>query len=109
VADALDVRVVSPARMAWEGRARAVTLPAWDGSLGVLPGHAPLVSLLGAGELAIDLEGGGSEVFHVAGGVVRVDQRGVTILTDYAEREAPAELPAGAVVHPEDLDGDADQ
>ena len=104
MSDSLSVRVVSPARLAFEGRARAVTIPAWDGRIGILPGHAPLISLLGAGELVIDLVDGGSELFQVAAGVVRVDQDGVTVVTDYAEREPPDEVPSDAIIYAEDLE-----
>ena len=44
----LHVRVVSPDRVVHEGEASALVVPAWDGKLGVLPGHAPFLGLLGA-------------------------------------------------------------
>ena len=99
----LSVRVVSPARVVFEGEAAALVAPAWDGRVGVLPGHAPLLSLLGAGELAIDLPGGGSQSFQVAGGVMKVAQNEVTLLTEYAGDEPPAEVPPEAIVFAEDL------
>ena len=49
---ALSVRVVSPEKVVFEGDARALVAPAWDGKVGILPGHAPFLSLLGAGEPA---------------------------------------------------------
>ncbi len=100
---ALTVRVVSPAAVVFEGEAAGVVAPAWDGKVGILPGHAPLLALLGAGDLAVDLPGGGSETFHVAGGVMKVEDGKVTVLTEYAGSEPPAEVPAGAVINPEDL------
>lgn len=100
---ALNVRVVSPAKVVFEGAAAAVVAPAWDGQVGVLPGHAPFLTLLGIGELTVDLPGGGSQVFHVAGGVMKVEADQVTALTEYAGDEAPSELPEGVLVHPEDL------
>jgi F-type H+-transporting ATPase subunit epsilon len=104
VADkALSVRVVSPAEVVFEGEAASVVAPAWDGKVGILPGHAPLLALLGAGELAIDLPGGGSQTFHVAGGVMKVESGVVTVLTEYAGDEPPEELPAEAMVYPEDV------
>jgi len=99
----LRVRVVSPAETVFEGAAAAVVAPAWDGRVGVLPGHAPLLTLLGMGELTVDLPGGGSQTFHVAGGVMKVEDDQVTALTEYAGAEAPDRVPEGAVVHPEDL------
>lgn len=99
----LQVRVVSPAQVVFEGAAAAVVAPAWDGKVGVLPGHAPLLTLLGVGEVTIDLPGGGSESYHVAGGVMKVEGDQVTALTEYAGDEPPEEIPQGAIIHPEDL------
>lgn len=80
----LEVRVVSPEKVVFEGPSAGVVVPAWDGQVGILPGHAPLIALLGAGVLDIDLPGGGSHRFHVAGGVVKVEDNRVTVLTEHA-------------------------
>ena len=95
---ALQVRVVSPEALLFEGTAASVVAPAWDGKVGVLPGHAPMIALLGAGELAIDLPTGGSESFFVAGGVLKVEGSELTVLTEYAGSGPPEQLPAGARV-----------
>jgi F-type H+-transporting ATPase subunit epsilon len=102
-AGTLHVRVVSPVRVVFEGGAAAVVAPAWDGKVGILPGHAPFLTLLGAGELALDLPGGGSQLFHVAGGALKVEDDQVTALTEYAGDEPPEVLPDRVVLHPEDL------
>ena len=94
----LNVRVVSPEALLFEGPATSVVAPAWDGRVGILPGHAPMVALLGSGELSIDMPEGGSESFFVAGGVLKVEGSELTILTEYAGSEAPVELPSGATV-----------
>jgi F-type H+-transporting ATPase subunit epsilon len=94
----LNVRVVSPEELLFEGAAASVVAPAWDGQVGVLPGHAPMIALLGSGELSIDLPAGGSESFFVAGGVLKVEGTELTILTEYAGSEPPEDLPAGAKV-----------
>ncbi len=99
----LNVRVVSPQRIVFEGEASALVAPAWDGQVGVLPGHAPMLALLGAGELAVDRPGGGSVAFHVAGGVLKVERDNVTLLTEYAGEAPPREVPPSAVVYPEDV------
>lgn len=99
----LDVRVVSPEKVVFQGESASVVAPAWDGQVGILPGHAPLVTLLGAGVLDVDLPKGGSHRFHVAGGVMKVEGDRVTVLTEYAGDEPPEELPHGLVPHPEDL------
>ncbi len=94
----LQVRVVSPDSVLYDGLASSVVAPAWDGTLGVLPGHAPMIALLGSGELTIDHAGGGSERFFVAGGVLKVEGNDLTILTEYGGAEAPENLPTGAAV-----------
>ena len=94
----LQVRVVSPDSVLFEGSAASVVAPAWDGRVGILPGHAPMIALLGAGDLSIDLPGGGSERFFVAGGVLKVERDELMILTEYGGTEAPDELPASAAI-----------
>jgi F0F1-type ATP synthase epsilon subunit len=71
--------------------------------VGILPGHAAYITLLGHGELAIDLPGGGSEKYYVAGGVIKVEADELTALVEYAGEEAPEVLPPEADFHPEDL------
>ncbi|MFG1691811.1 F0F1 ATP synthase subunit epsilon, partial [Gemmatimonadota bacterium] len=50
--ETLSVQVISPETTVFEGSAASMVAPAWDGKVGILPGHAPLITLLGAGELA---------------------------------------------------------
>jgi len=100
----LSVRVVSPERVVFEGDASAIVVPAWDGAVGILPGHAPMLALLGAGELSVERPGGGGDAFHVAGGVLKVERDVVTLLTEYAGDTPPAEVPASATVFPEDVE-----
>ena len=99
----LDVRVVSPQEIVFEGESSSLVAPAWDGQMGVLPGHAPLLALLGVGVLTVDRPGGGSDAFHVAGGVLKVERDKVTVLTEYAGTAPPTEIPSGTVVYPEDV------
>lgn len=99
----LSLRVVSPERTVYEGEATALIAPAWDGKVGILPGHAPFLTLLGAGEVSLEVSGGGTERFHVAGGVLKVLKDQVTLLTEYAGDEPPDEVPPEAIIHPEDV------
>jgi F-type H+-transporting ATPase subunit epsilon len=92
----LKVRVVSPAAVVFEGEARSVNLPAWDGQVGILPGHAPMLTLLGGGALEVGLVGGGSRSFFVNRGVVKVENDDVTVLSEYAGTEAPSEFDRGS-------------
>ena len=97
------MRVVSPEKLVYEGDASALVAPAWDGKVGILPGHAPFLALLGHGELSLDVPGGGSRAYYVAGGVMKVEGGSVTILTEYAGTEAPSVIPSEAVIHLDDV------
>lgn len=94
----LQVRVVSPDSVLHDGPAASVVAPAWDGKIGILPGHAPMMALLGSGELSIDQGGGGSQRLFVAGGVLKVEGVDLIILVEYGGTEVPDELPPGAEV-----------
>lgn len=102
---ALEVKVVSPDRTVFEGSASAVVAPAWDGLVGILPSHAPMLALVGSGVLNIERPGGGSDAFHVAGGVLKVERDQVTVLTEYAGSAPPPEPIAEIGVYPEDAEG----
>ena len=102
MAGPLNVRVVSPDKVVFEGEASAVVAPAWDGQVGILPSHAPMLALVGQGVLNIDRVGGGSDAFHVAGGVLKVEGDQVTLLTEYAGDAPPSEPIPEAVVYPEE-------
>ena len=62
-----------------------VIAPGAAGELGILPRHEPLLTTLKPGELRV-LHNGQWEFLAVAGGFMQVDQRGVTVLADAAER-----------------------
>ncbi len=87
MAGRLSVRVVSPDRIVFEGEAASLVAPAWDGKVGILPRHAPMLTLVGSGELSIDRPGGGSDSFHVNGGVLKVERDQVTLLTEHADNK----------------------
>lgn len=103
MASTLAVRLVSPAEEVFRGDAAGVVAPAWDGMVGILPGHAAFITLLGHGELAIDLPGGGNERYYIAGGVLKVEGDELTALVEYAGEGPPEELPPEADFYPEDL------
>lgn len=96
--ETLTVRVVSPEEEVFSGESSSVVAPAWDGQVGILPGHAPFIALLGHGELVLDRPGGGSVRYYVAGGVLKVEGGRLTILTEYAGEDPPAELPPEAII-----------
>ncbi len=82
----LRVSVISPEAVLFEGEAQSVVAPAFDGEVGILENHAPMVTLLGKGSLR--LGGSGSEQrFNIEGGFLQVVENNVRIVT---ERATPA-------------------
>jgi F-type H+-transporting ATPase subunit epsilon len=84
MANTLQVDIVTPDRSLFSGRVDMVTLPGSLGQMGILPGHAPLLSTLDIGEIILHI-GNGSQFVAVSGGVVEVRPDKVTILADTAE------------------------
>jgi F-type H+-transporting ATPase subunit epsilon len=86
----MECIVTSPDKQFFKGPVRAVVVPAVDGELGILPRHAPLVALLGTGELRVlrdGASGGGTAPlrFFVEGGLVRVLENQVSVLATKVE------------------------
>ncbi|NJD10847.1 MAG: F0F1 ATP synthase subunit epsilon [Gemmatimonadetes bacterium] len=79
----LRVSVVSPESTLYEGEADMVVAPAWDGEVGVLRGHAPLLALLGEGSLRVRAADG-EHRFRIAGGFLQVANDVVTVLSEHA-------------------------
>ncbi len=82
----LHVVVISPEKTIYDGEAESVIAPAWDGELGILRGHAPLMALLGEGDVRVRT-GGKTEHFHVEGGFLQVVDDVVTVLSERAEAD----------------------
>ncbi|CAN5225696.1 hypothetical protein BH23GEM2_BH23GEM2_13930 [soil metagenome] len=81
----LKVSVISPEQTLFEGEAESVTAPAFDGSVGILTGHAPMVTLLGNGELRLDGSNlVGARRFLVEGGFLQVADDHVRVVTERA-------------------------
>ena len=78
----LKVSVISPEAVLFEGDADSVVAPAYDGEVGILTGHAPLMALLGDGELR--LGGGTGRRFKVSGGFMQVLDNHVRVVTEKA-------------------------
>jgi F-type H+-transporting ATPase subunit epsilon len=83
VSDLLKVSVISPERVLFEGSARGVIAPAFDGELGILPMHAPLMTLLGQGTLRVDTDSG-EQRFTVSGGFLQIVDDQVRVVTEQA-------------------------
>ena len=78
----LRVSVISPEAVLFEGETDSIVAPAHDGEVGILTGHAPLMALLGEGELR--LGGAGGRRFHVSGGFMQVLDDQVRVVTERA-------------------------
>lgn len=121
MADTLLLQLVSPERLLVEEHVSEVQVPALDGYIGVLPGHAPLLSELKPGGVLTFVQGGKSKALAVYGGFVEVMGESVRVLADSAEfateidkakaqqqlqdamhriEHAPAEPPAGDAADP---------
>jgi F-type H+-transporting ATPase subunit epsilon len=80
----LAVAVITPGATVYEGEADMVVVPAWDGEVGFLRDHAPMMALLGDGTMRITTDGE-ERRFHVAGGFVQVADNVVSVLSERAE------------------------
>ncbi len=76
--------IVSQDRLVYEGDVDIVVSPGIEGEMGILPDHAPLLSILDFGLVRVRKENQ-EEVFTVTGGLVEVQPEIVTILADAAE------------------------
>lgn len=85
---AFQCTVVTPEQQAFDQAVQQVVLPAHDGLIGILAGHAPLLVKLGLGPLRIDLPDGQRRFYYVEGGVAEMKEDRLTILTGQA---VPAE------------------
>ena len=91
VPEAMEVVIVTPIRLLVRTRTKGVTLPGANGYLGVLPGHAPLMTELGIGELT--LQGAAqSEPIALIRGFAEVLPDRVTVLAETAELAAEIDL-----------------
>ena len=82
----LNVELVSPERIAWQGEASMVIArTVGGGDIAFLPGHAPFVGALATWTVEISLVDGSHELAAVHGGFVEVSNDHVKILSDLAE------------------------
>jgi len=79
----LTVSVISPEAVLYEGTTDSVVAPAFDGEVGILTGHAPMMTLLSKGVLRLGGSGGGQR-FNVDGGFLQVADNVVRVVTEKA-------------------------
>ena len=85
MADTFQLEIVTPDKLVVDDRAEEIQIPGKNGYLGVLPGHAPLITELAVGEISYRL-GATTERLAVAWGFAEVLPEKVTILAQTAER-----------------------
>jgi F-type H+-transporting ATPase subunit epsilon len=91
----LHFELVSPSRLLFSGEVASVTIPGTEGDMGILPGHAPVLSTLRPGVVTITRDNGATEKIFVRGGLAEVNPKGLTVLAEVA---VPlAELDAAAL------------
>src|SRR5467141_5319543 len=91
--DAIDLVIVTPEKQLLRERAADVQMPGENGYLGILPGHAPLMTELGIGELSYhDTSGKESAHLAIISGFAEVLPDRVTVLAETAEFAAEIDL-----------------
>ena len=87
MANTIHVDVVSAEELIFTGEAEFVALPGETGELGIYPMHTPLITRIRPGAVRIKVVGRSDEEFvFVAGGILEVQPKGVTVLADTAIR-----------------------
>jgi F-type H+-transporting ATPase subunit epsilon len=86
MADTIQVDIVSAEGQIFSGPARMVFAPGSQGELGILPRHAPLLTLLKPGEVRVQPPEGDEQHFYVGGGALEIQPHRVTVLADTALR-----------------------
>jgi F-type H+-transporting ATPase subunit epsilon len=88
-APTIHVDVVSAEESIYSGEAEFVVLPGEAGELGIYPRHIPLITRIKPGAVRIKPAGGGEEqLIFVAGGILEVQPKVITVLADTAIRGA---------------------
>ena len=85
------LEIVTPERLAYSDTVDAVVLPGSEGELGVLPHHAPLLTMLGVGELRIR-KSGAEESFAIVGGFLQVRPDRVVVMAETADMASEIDL-----------------
>jgi len=86
MANTLHVDVVSAEESVYSGEAEFVVLPGESGELGIYPQHTPLITRIKPGAVRIKPLGAAEELIFVAGGILEIQPKVVTVLADIAIR-----------------------
>ena|SRR3990167_2822040 len=86
MASTTHLDIVSAEREIFSGPVEMVVATGELGELGLVPGHAPLLTLLRPGEIRVTRMGGHLDIYYVSGGILEVQPNCVSVLADAAER-----------------------
>ena len=86
MSNTIQVDIVSAEKEIFSGDAQMVFAPAVMGEVGISPGHAPLVTKMTPGGVRVKDSNGNELAFYVSGGLLEVQPRIITVLSDTAER-----------------------
>ena len=86
MSNTIQVDIVSAEKEIFSGEAQMVFATAVMGEVGISPGHAPLVTKMTPGEVRVKDSNGNELAFYVSGGLLEVQPRIITVLSDTAER-----------------------
>jgi F-type H+-transporting ATPase subunit epsilon len=92
MAETFQLEIVTPEKLVVRDSAEEAQIPGLNGYLGILPGHAPLITELGAGEISYR-SGGQFHRFSLAWGFAEVLPDRVTVLAETVERAEEIDIP----------------
>jgi F-type H+-transporting ATPase subunit epsilon len=78
----MRLEIITPDKELFKGEAKFVSVPGVDGSMGFLDHHAPLITVLKAGNVEVTMADGKKQDFPVKGGVVEVINNTVMVLAE---------------------------
>jgi len=96
VAMTMHCDIVSAEEEIFSGRIQSLTLTGTLGELGVMPGHAPLITAIRPGPVRLRLDNGEEQVFFASGGFLEIQPSVVTVLADTAVRAEDIDEAAAA-------------
>ena len=82
--DNTNLEIVSPERLLLSRPVQMVVIPAWEGEMGVLPGHAPAIVMLRGGTVRLYEAGQVTDRLYVAGGFAEITPERCTVLANEA-------------------------
>lgn len=110
----VNLNVVSAEESLFSGTIESLQITGSEGELGIMPGHAPLLTSLKPGMARIVKQGGQEEIIYLSGGMLEVQPNNVTVLADIAVRgddldeqaaeEAKQRAEAKLNAHSDDID-----